>query len=178
MNLKNLKPYQRIFFWVIVAIFFIIIADKFVLHLMYGFGSKITEKTKIILLEKSDDPKHLTIFEDEQFSISIGYDQYTNYINSDKKDTVPYRSIEMYYAEIYFAFERGYIPEVFPPQSDLVVEMLKSGQATVYDKQKKKDLVLMVERYIDYICGPLCGSGSLKFYSPNGKLIYETGWMY
>lgn len=178
MNLQRLKPYQRIFFWTITVILFVIFADKFYLHLMYGFGSKITDETKLLLLEKSDDPKHLTLFENEQVTISIGYDQYTDYLNSDRKGTDSYRYIESCYGEIELAFRRGDIPKGFQPQYTLIIEMLESGQATVYDKQKNKDITLVVERYIDYSCGPICGGASLKFYSLSGKLIFESGGMY
>ncbi len=131
------------------------------------------DETKTISLEKSLDTRRLTIFENERIIISIGYDQYLSYIKSDKKLPGFSHIVEARSDEIESFFEQGVMPKDFSARSDLIIEMLNSGKASVYDKQAKRELTSIVEHYQNDIWCPVCGGGSINFYFADGTLLYK-----
>ena len=131
------------------------------------------DETKTIFLEKSSDARQLTIFENDRVIISIGYDQYIGYAKSDGKLPMFSHIVESRSDEIEAFFEEGIIPEDFSAQSYLIIEMLNSGKASIYDKQAERELTSIVERFQNDIWCPVCGGGSINFYFPDGTLLYK-----
>jgi hypothetical protein len=55
-----------------------------------------------------------------------------------------------------------------------VADLLESGSAFVFDKRKQIVVHKIKIRYYDYICGPLCGSGTRTYYLPFGAIFLEV----
>lgn len=176
--MKNLLSSPRFYFGVLV-ICLIVALSALLSRTQNQFVVVHEDKTKLILLENSTDSRQLIIYKDERIEISIGYDQYKKYLLSDEKNPLFSSSIEEYSSEIESAFDRGFLSYGFPAQIDLVIEMLHSGRASVYDKQKDKKLIIILERFNNDVCGPLCGGGNINFYYLDGTLLYKgTEWAY
>ena len=138
-----------------------------------------TDETKTIALEKSSDARQLKIFENERIIISIGYDQYLSYVKSDVKLLGLSHIVESRSDKIESFFDNGVMSNDFSAQGYLIVEMLNFGKASVYDKKAKREITSIVEHYQDYLCGRLCGGGSINFYFLDGTVLYNgPTWKY
>ena len=134
-------------------------------------------ETRVIQLQPATDPTGIIVYEDDQVRISMSPDQFKAYRDSVSPKRWPLSDNDL--AEIRMALKIGALPEENGSRYALVSELLKSGQASVYDKRTASELQSIVMHYKDQLWCPRCGGGSIAFYFSDGSLLYQgPEWRY
>jgi len=60
---------------------------------------------------------------------------------------------------------------------DLFIDFIEEEKASVIDLESNQKVESVKWIMEGFTCGPLCGSGTIKYQLPNGKVFYISSWI-
>ncbi len=172
--------------WIILAVTLIAL---FITSYVLFFRSKLAvqvwrDETQTISLTRSLNPKRL-VYENDIVQISIGHDQFLDYIAAQLRDPETTSAMQEYYkewrAKVDLELSRSDVMLLNERQIEyFVATMLEIGQAAVLDKRSHSYVRDIKWRTYNYTCGlNCCGEfyyfylPTVDFFNPNGTQFLE-----
>jgi hypothetical protein len=174
-------PTKRTTKWIFLAVALIAVLGAAYLLLFRSnwHVDVMRDENQTIALTRSSNPKRL-VYENDVVQISIGYDQFLDYIETQLRDpeatSAMQKSDKEWLAQVELELSKGDVVKLTEYRIEFfVANMLETGQAAVFDKRSQSYVDAIRWRTYEFVCGTFCGGGFYEFYLLDTGLFNSTG---